>query len=151
MTTFQENPILNTPFEKPTRHWKLDSKGQPTGEIGEGRRDPGYVIPVAKPRRAGSQTELGLETDQSATDNTLVKLVRPEVDKWRELPPSKWNVTPETERLLRWWRDPSVREFPFFFCQLEAVETIIWLSEVAPEELATSRVTSRISLTPCPI
>ncbi|MEM9231702.1 MAG: DEAD/DEAH box helicase family protein [Pseudomonadota bacterium] len=62
-----------------------------------------------------------------------MKLVRPEVDRWRALPPSKWGVTPETERLLRWWRDESVREFPFFFCQLEAVETIIWLTEVAPK------------------
>lgn len=111
----------------------LDSKGQPTGKAKLGRRDPGYVVPVAAPKRSSGQTELDLGAELAATENTLVKLVRPEVDKWRALPPSKWNVTPETERLLRWWRDSSVREFPFFFCQLEAVETIIWLTEVAPK------------------
>lgn len=76
---------------------------------------------------------MDLAADQVATQNTLVRLVRPEVDKWRALPPSRWGVTPETERLLRWWRDRSLREFPLFFCQLEAVETIIWLTEVAPK------------------
>lgn len=133
MTSFLQNPILNTPYSEPTEHWVLDSKGQPTGTTKPGRRNPGYVVPVAAPRRSGGQVELDLGADQVATQNTLVKLVRPEVDKWRALPPSKWDVTPETERLLRWWRDTTVREFPFFFCQLEAVETIIWLTEVAPK------------------
>ena len=103
------------------------------GKTKLGRRDPGYVVPVAAPRRSGGQTELDLEVAHTVSQNTLVKLIRPEVDKWRELPASRWNITPETERLLRWWRDASVREFPFFFCQLEAVETVIWLTEVAPK------------------
>lgn len=133
MSSFLLNPILNTPYSEPSKHWILDSTGQPTGREGSGRRNPGYVVPVAAPRRGGGQSELGLEVDEEGTENTLVKLVRPEVDRWRALPPTKWNVTPETERLLRWWRDSSVRELPFFFCQLEAVETIIWLTEVAPK------------------
>lgn len=148
MKAFVENPILNTPYMEPTQHWILDSKGQPTGEIREGRRDPGYVVPVAAPRRSSSQTVLGLGADQIATQNTLVKLVRPEVDKWRALPASKWNVTPETERLLRWWRDASVREFPFFFCQLEAVETIIWLTEVATKTYRDELVASNDTANP---
>ncbi|MEQ8332509.1 DEAD/DEAH box helicase family protein [Nisaea sp.] len=130
---FEINPILNTPYDEPAEHWILDSKGQPTGKTKQGRRDPGYVVPVAAPRRSGGQTEFELGADDLGSQNTLVKLVRPEVDKWRGLPSSKWSVTPETERLLRWWRDRSVREFPYFFCQLEAVETIIWLTEVAPK------------------
>jgi len=150
MASFFHNPILNSPYLEPTQHWGLDPKGQPTGQAQAGRRNPGYVVPVAAPRRAGGQSELDLGADQIATQNTLVKLVRPEVDRWRALPPSKWNVTPETERLLRWWRDPSVREFPFFFCQLEAVETIIWLTEVAPksyrEELIAANDTANPGL-----
>lgn len=129
--SFDNHPILNSAYTMPDKHWLLDSLGQPTGQTIEGRRKPGYVVPVAGSRRTGVQSELILEDRGEASDNTLVQLVRPEVDKWRRLPPSKWNVTPETERLLRWWRDPDVREFPFFFCQLEAVETIIWLTEVA--------------------
>ena len=148
MTPFQANPILNTPYAEPTQHWILDSRGQPTGEVRQGRRDPGYVVPVAAPRRTNNQSELDLGADQVATQNTLVKLVRPEVDRWRNLPPSKWNVTPETERLLRWWRDASVREFPFFFCQLEAVETIIWLTEVAPKSYRDELVTANDTANP---
>lgn len=132
--SFERHPILNSPYTMPIKHWLLDENGQPSGQTIDGRRKPGYVVPVAGSRRTGVQGELTLEDREASTDNTLVRLVRPEVDRWRLLPPSKWNVTPETERLLRWWRDPKVREFPFFFCQLEAVETIIWLTEVAPKE-----------------
>lgn len=146
--SFLENPILNTPYSTPMRHWVLDSKGQPTGRTRDGRRDPGYVVPVAAPRRSGRQSEFDLDADKNATQNTLVKLVRPEVDRWRALPPSKWNVTPETERLLRWWRDTSVREFPFFFCQLEAVETIIWLTEVAPKSYREELVAANDAANP---
>ena len=142
MSGFLKNPILNGPYVEPTEHWVLDSRGQPTGKKAPGRRNPGYVVPVARPRRSGAQTEFDLDTDNTQTQNTLVKLVRPEVDRWRTLPPSKWGVTPETEHLLRWWRDAEMREFPFFFCQIEAIETIIWLTEVAPrsfrEEIAVA-------------
>lgn len=148
MNEFDKNPVLNTPYDEPDKHWALDSEGQPTGIAANGRRDPGYVVPVAGPRRTGKQSELGLELPSEGTENTLVKLVRPEVDKWRKLPASKWNVTPETERLLRWWRDRSVREYPFFFCQLEAVETIIWLSEVAPSNYREKIVEANQSANP---
>jgi len=127
------NPILNSPFAEPDRHWALDARGQPVPEMRQGRRPHRYVIPVAASKKGTAQGALALDP-QEPTDNTLVKMVRPKVDLWRRLPPSQWNVTPETERLLRWWREPGVRKLPFFFCQLEAVETLIWLTEVAPKE-----------------
>ena len=128
----QGHPILNTPYVEPTKHWALDSKGVPTGEMKSGRRPHKFVVPVAQARRNTSQSELDLAEDGSET-NTLVNSIRPFVEAWRRAPAKDWNVTPETERLLKWWRDPSVREFPFFFCQLEAIETLIWLVEVAPK------------------
>jgi type III restriction enzyme len=131
---FVENPILNTPYAEPAWHWALDARGQPLPEKREGRRPHRYVVPVARSRKGGgAQEELGLDTEDRS-DNTQVKLIRPKVDAWRKLPPSQWNVTPETERLLRWWRDQEVRKYPFFFCQLESVETIIWLTEVASKD-----------------
>src|SRR6266851_2455801 len=132
MSEFVRNPILNTPYDPPILHWDLDEHGQPTGTSKEGRRPHRYVIPVAASRRRPQQGTLAYETEETS-DNTLVTSIRPQVDAWRRLPSSEWGVTPETERLLRWWRDRSVREFPFFFCQIEAVETIIWLTEVAPK------------------
>lgn len=127
------NPIINSPFDEPAHHWALDARGQPLPEKREGRRPHQYVVPVARSRKLGAQAELALDPSDTS-QNTLVKLVRPKVDAWRRLPPSEWGVTPETERLLKWWRDREVRKFPFFFCQLEAVETIIWLTEVASKE-----------------
>lgn len=69
-----------------------------------------------------------------------VNEIRREVETWRSLPnPAQWQVSPVTQRLLQHWRaiqtDPAQRIRPFF-CQLEAVETAIWLAEVAPKNKA---------------
>jgi type III restriction enzyme len=55
------------------------------------------------------------------------------VDAWRNLPPGSWQVTPETARLLEHWRSHEFQGVRPFFCQVEAVETAIWLTEVAPK------------------
>jgi type III restriction enzyme len=60
------------------------------------------------------------------------------VEQWRRLPnPRDWHVTPETARLLQHWRMRSAAEdtgtLRPFYCQVEAVETAIWLTEVAPD------------------
>ena len=55
------------------------------------------------------------------------------MDRWRALPnPGHWRVTPETARLLLHWRHHRFSSLRPFFCQIEAVETLIWLTEVAP-------------------
>lgn len=52
---------------------------------------------------------------------------------WRELAnPNDWKVTPETARLLQHWRHHPFHSIRPFFCQVEAIETAIWLAEVAP-------------------
>ena len=59
---------------------------------------------------------------------------RQRVDRWRELPdPGSWQVTPETARLLQHWRSHRFGDIRPFFCQVEAVETAIWLTEFAPQ------------------
>ena len=63
----------------------------------------------------------------------MINVLRGHVNRWRALPPGKWRVTPETARLLQHWRHHNFSTYRPFFCQLEAVETIIWLSEVAPD------------------
>ena len=56
------------------------------------------------------------------------------MDQWRNLPnPNDWLVTPETARLLQHWRHHKFNGIRPFFCQVEAVETAIWLTEVAPK------------------
>jgi type III restriction enzyme len=140
---FFDHPILNSPYEYPKRHWELDSDGQPTQRIVDERRRAEFVTPIPKPkkrRKADEQSEMvfdegkQLSTQQQQYDLTsIINQVRQNVDAWRALPnPNQWHVTPETARLLQHWRHHPYNNVRPFFCQVEAVETAIWLTEVAP-------------------
>src|SRR5437879_4387949 len=141
---FFDQPILNSPYECPHRHWELDSSGQPTQKIIERRRRAEFITPIPKPKKrkkAAPQDEMvfdegkGLSTKEQQYDPTsIINEVRQSVDSWRALPnPSQWQVTPETARLLQHWRLHKFSGVRPFFCQVEAVETAIWLTEVAPQ------------------
>jgi type III restriction enzyme len=70
---------------------------------------------------------------QQYDPTSIINEVRSLVEEWRRLPqPHQWNVTPETQRLLQHWRHHRFQNLRPFFCQVEAAETIIWLTEVAP-------------------
>jgi type III restriction enzyme len=137
---FFDRPILNSPYEMPTRHWELDESGQPTHQIVEERRRADFITPIPKPRkRKKAQEELiyeegrGLSTAGQQYDLTaLINRVRGYVDAWREVGVDSWGVTPQTARLLTHWRHHDFAGFRPFFCQVEAMETLIWLTEVAP-------------------
>lgn len=141
---FFKNPILNSPYEYPSRYWELDENGQPTQKIIENRRRAEFITPIPKPRkqrRSDEQLNLvfdegkGLSTEQQQYDPTsIINSLRNHIDKWRMIPDSRnWNVTPETARLLNHWRNHRFGGIRPFFCQIEAVETLIWLTEVAPK------------------
>ena len=140
---FFERPILNSPYEYPSRHWELDDSGQPTQKIIESRRPAEFITPIPKPKKrkgAPEQSTIlfdegkGLSTEAQAYDHTaVINSIRQQVDRWRMLPnPTQWRVTPETARLLQHWRHHHFSGIRPFFCQVEAVETAIWLTEVAP-------------------
>ena len=75
----------------------------------------------------------GLSSEEQQYDPTsTINVLRRHVDRWRALPESKWEVTPETARLLKHWRHHEFSSIRPFFCQVEAVEAVIWLTEVAP-------------------
>jgi len=138
---FFEKPILNSPYKYPNRHWELDETGQPTQKIMPSRRAASFITPIPKPQKRKGQAEQAslfvneLSTADQEYDHTaLINGVRREVDKWRRLPnPNQWRVTPETARLLQHWRHHQFAGFRPFFCQVEAAETAIWLTEVAPQ------------------
>jgi len=140
---FFEKPILNSPYNYPSQYWELDESGQPTQQVIQSRRRAEFITPIPKPRKrkgAGEQAQLlfdegeGLSTEAQQYDHTaIINGVRQQVDKWRSLPESRdWKVTPETARLLQHWRHHHYSGIRPFFCQVEAVETAIWLTEVAP-------------------
>ncbi len=108
--------ILNSPYEAPRFFWRED-RGNLTLE--HGRRAAGYEI--FDTRNNTRRTE-PLE---------LVNRIRERVDAWRaaDYP----GVTSITRSLLTHWHDPSARQHPFYFCQLEAIETLIWHVEASPD------------------
>jgi type III restriction enzyme len=140
---FFDQPILNSPYQYPDRHWELDSTGQPTQKIIDSRRQAEFITPIPKPKKrkakSSNQKELVFEDDHGISDEkqqyevtSIINEVRRLVDIWRKLPtPSQWNVTPETARLLQHWRTHDFTGVRPFFCQIEATEVAIWLTEVA--------------------
>jgi type III restriction enzyme len=140
---FFEKPILNSPYKYPAQHWELDASGQPTQQIIENRRRAEFITPIPKPRKrkgtAAQQAIIfdegkGLSTAAQQYDPTpMINELRRQVDEWRVLKnENHWHVTPETARLLNHWRHHPFSHIRPFFCQVEAVETFIWLTEVAP-------------------
>jgi type III restriction enzyme len=142
---FFSKPILNSPYSYPSRHWELDDKGQPTQQIIEHRRKAEFITPIPKPKKIKASAEQkqlfdfeasdAISTSEQRYDPTpIINELRQYIDDWRRLPnPSDWLVTPETARLLQHWRHHDFSSFRPFFCQIEAVETCIWLTEVAPK------------------
>jgi type III restriction enzyme len=142
--SFFEKPILNSPYQCPRRHWELDRDGQPTQQIAQTRRRADFITPIPKPRKRTGAAEQGRlafnegvglsDARQQYDHTTVINGVREQVDRWRLIPnPADWRVTPETARLLQHWRQHEFESVRPFYCQVEAVETAIWLTEVAPQ------------------
>jgi type III restriction enzyme len=111
--------IVCSPYEEPERHWRYDRESR-TFSLEDGRRPAGFV--VATP---GSKS---FDDPGVFRELPLVNRIRPRVKAWREA--GYPGVTGTTARLLQHWRDPELFEGRrFFFCQLEAIETLIWLTE----------------------
>jgi hypothetical protein len=52
-----DNPIINSPYRAPTRHFAFDNDGI-TNRIVEARRESSYFVPVPRPRKRGAQQQL---------------------------------------------------------------------------------------------
>jgi type III restriction enzyme len=125
-----ENPILNSPFEEPKRHFRFSDEGI-TNEIAKDRRVSSYFIPIAQTRKKGKATQLAFDTEWTRDrieENIFINQIRSRVSLWRK--GNYQGITKTTRRLLEYWTNPE-RERKLFFCQIEALETIIYLTEVA--------------------
>ncbi len=124
------NPVINSPFEEPARHFQFSDEGI-TDEIVPERRISAYFVPIAKPKKKGAkQLEMAFEewTQDRLKPNDFINRVRARVALWRK--GGYVGVTRMTRRLLDYWTNPD-RERKLFFCQIEALETIIYVTEVA--------------------
>jgi type III restriction enzyme len=126
------NPIINSPYQAPEAHFEIGPTG-PTGELLPGRRPSESFIPVPATRKGRGDTQQSFDFDTTGErrkQNTLINDIRREVELWRA---NNWNgVTPYTRKLLTHWAAaPPTRDDPVLFCQREAAETAIFLTEVA--------------------
>lgn len=114
------DPILCSPYYEPTKHW-VYQKGKPYTL--DGRRPASYFY---KSERTG-QAQEELYAEENRDDLPLVNRLRKDVTKWREA--DYRGASDVTKDLLRFW-SRSDRHRRLFFCQREAVETMIYLLEM---------------------
>ena len=111
--------IINSPYEEPGSHWKYERETRRFDRV-EGRRPAGYLV--------ASERSRVFDDPGVFVEIALVNQIRERVKAWREA--GYPGVTSVTKRLLEYWTDPEEFEARrFFFCQLEAAETLIWLTE----------------------
>jgi type III restriction enzyme len=130
-----ERPILCSPYAEPDQHWHYDT------QTGAARKEPGRR-PASywyRTERTGS-AQLSLLAQEQQDDLPLPNLLREDVKRWREA--DYRGATPATKELLRHWSRDE-RERRLFFCQREAVETLIYLAEIR-----FNARTSRLRFTP---
>jgi type III restriction enzyme len=111
--------IINRPHEEPKHHWFYERENR-NFYIKDGRRPAGYIMATPN-SKAFDDPGVFIEID-------MVNKIRPRVKTWRDS--GYPGVTGITKRLLEHWQEPEERiDRRFFFCQLEAIETLIWLTE----------------------
>jgi len=124
-----ENPVINSPFDEPRRHFRFGDEGI-TSDIDDGRRSSSYFIPIAQPRRQ-NRNQLMFDTEWTKDrieENRFINQIRERVGQWRVA--RRPGLTRTTSQLLEYWTNPQ-REKRLFFCQIEALETAIYLTEIA--------------------
>lgn len=116
--------IINTPYEVPATHWFYERETR-TFYQKEGRRPAGYVVATPDSK--------AFDDPGQFIEIELVNKIRPRIQDWREN--GYPGITGITARLLKHWQDPEERkDRRFFFCQLETIETLIWLTEAPASE-----------------
>ena len=129
------NPVLNPPYDVPTRHFELGPNG-PTGAVIETRRPSESFVPIAPVRKGkrasdGSVQEALALTHEQVQRNSLINDLRGELAIWRAR--NYEGVTAISRKLLLHWADEH-RDNRVLFAQREAAETAIYLAEVAGRE-----------------
>ena len=125
-----ENPIINSPFEEPMRHFYFGETGI-TDKIVESRRNSAYFVPIPPSRKKSGKEQLVLGTEWTKDrqqENKFINDIRNTVAKWRF--GGYDGVTSTTRTLLEYWKRPD-RERKLFFCQIEALETAIYFAELS--------------------
>ena len=135
MQASNDNPVLNNPYEEPKYYYDTDMDGNIDYEtVINGRRPFGYDVNIV-PNKRGGQTIFSQEDFISVDPNAeFINGIRREVKAWREAGYPK--ASRITKELLDFWFNNKQRRanLRLFFCQREAVETAVWLNEIAERD-----------------
>src|SRR5262249_202175 len=129
--------VICDAFREPDRHYQLLPGGR--SRLKDGRRSSVRFLASANDVQGGISAVVGREATvfedlliQGEQMNDFINNLRDEVRGWREA--GYVGTAVVTRRLLEWWferdEERSAVGRRFFFCQQEAVETIIYLYEV---------------------
>ena len=130
-TASSDSPVLNRPWDLPTRRWALDDRFRTTDDILCGRRDSGADQPVPAPRKSADDSRSLVGADRSqCMPHRVVNELRVAVQSWRE--DGHKGLCADSKRLLEYWTHDRSGAEPPFFCQQEAVETVMFLHEARP-------------------
>lgn len=146
---FDNNPILNSPYDYPKKHWQLNDEGQPTGAVNSGRRGSFHLVPIpaAQRRKQIDADQAFLDIEEETKENPIINRIRVLVDKWRlrSMEEDRNDITYVTRKLLAQWREGKTTPRPFF-CQVEAAETLIWLNEIAGKTVEGRQILEELRL-----
>ncbi len=120
--------VINSPFEEPSQHWSYNRETQ-LFRLVENRRPAGYI--------RASESSKSFDDPGIFVALPLVNQIRDRVKAWRQHSTTPYaGVSGITKRLLEHWHDPQQRgeDRRLFFCQIEAIETMIWLTEASASE-----------------
>jgi len=109
--------IINSPYLAPARYWQQGAGTSLT--LVEGRRPAAYEVFDTR------------NNTRRVEELKLVNRIRERVQAWRDA--DYPGITQVTRTLLQHWHDASARTLQFYFCQLEAIETLIWWIEATAE------------------
>ena len=135
MQANNDNPVLNNPYEEPQYYYDTDMNGNiDYATVINGRRPFGYDVNIV-PKKRGDKTFFSQEDFISVDPNAeFINGIRKEVKAWREAGYPK--ASRITKELLDFWFNNKERRanLRLFFCQREAVETAVWLNEIAERD-----------------
>lgn len=117
--------IINSPFNEPNKYWSYDATTKDF-KLKEGRRPAGYW------RQTQSQMKANSDDPGQFIEFKTANLIRSRVRSWKQ--DNYSNITTTTRKLLNFWNSSESRKNSFFWCQLEALETAIWLVEAPDSE-----------------
>ena len=129
-------PIINAPYETPAWHWSLDNEFRACEPPLPGRRPSGAYLSVPKPRKRQGALDLtnGHRSCQEIEPHRQINQIRAAVQAWREA--GFPGARTATMALIEHWNNPDTDGLQPYFCQRDAVETAIFLTE-GPDEART--------------